>query len=346
MNFRFASTKDIFPNTASNRGKEAPMDIDRPDEECSWLKLDPTGEPPRKRSFLEANIFGSAKKTNSSKKDGYGIGGHFLFKAPATMSKIREIDYEKMDVDVNKPIYRSQDSQPISPNAVRKVNKDRNFLYSNALKSDKTKTHTLESIKNQELTSLDKLVLTPSKKTSTPNTRKVAESISSDTDDSIDIKTPTKQKNRKGDMKISNKSSFKEQNSNHICPNNTISKNMQVHRDIPFLVSGYFQLFFNILMATLFLVIIVQIVRTIYNDIDKKAQEYTREIINEIAACAKNYKDNRCEPHTRVPAMEANCIAWLNCMNRDPTTLGSTYRKNRIYQSESKLPFPKESSGS
>ena len=41
----------------------------------------------------------------------------------------------------------------------------------------------------------------------------------------------------------------------------------------------------------------------------------------EIAQCAKNYRENRCEPDTRVPAMEMACGNWETCMSRDPQKL-------------------------
>ena len=41
-----------------------------------------------------------------------------------------------------------------------------------------------------------------------------------------------------------------------------------------------------------------------------------------MALCSKNYVDNRCSPPDRIPAMEATCITWENCMTRDPKTVG------------------------
>jgi hypothetical protein len=46
------------------------------------------------------------------------------------------------------------------------------------------------------------------------------------------------------------------------------------------------------------------------------------ELLQEIAECTNLYLTNRCEPHLRVPAMEAACRAWELCMNRDPTVIG------------------------
>ncbi|KAJ2158884.1 hypothetical protein GGF46_003429 [Coemansia sp. RSA 552] len=101
----------------------------------------------------------------------------------------------------------------------------------------------------------------------------------------------------------------------------TIEK-LQMHRDIPYVISGYLQLAFNIFMVGMVLVIMVNVVLTIQRDVNAKVQEYSAEILHEIAACSKQYLDNRCDPLMRVPAMEQACIAWDNCMHKDPTKVG------------------------
>lgn len=41
-------------------------------------------------------------------------------------------------------------------------------------------------------------------------------------------------------------------------------------------------------------------------------------ILDEITKCGKNYMLNRCDPETRVPALERSCNYWAACMRRDP----------------------------
>lgn len=45
------------------------------------------------------------------------------------------------------------------------------------------------------------------------------------------------------------------------------------------------------------------------------------DIVQEIAECAAQYRDNFCAP-TPIPAMVKQCGVWETCMNRDPTKVG------------------------
>lgn len=45
-------------------------------------------------------------------------------------------------------------------------------------------------------------------------------------------------------------------------------------------------------------------------------------MLSEIASCSKQYIENRCSPEQRVPAMEKACLAWEQCMRRDPNVVG------------------------
>ncbi|PIA14187.1 hypothetical protein COEREDRAFT_82868 [Coemansia reversa NRRL 1564] len=102
----------------------------------------------------------------------------------------------------------------------------------------------------------------------------------------------------------------------------TTLERLQMYRDLPYVISGYLQLGFNIFMVATVLVIMVHVLLTIQRDVNAKVQEYSAEILHEIAACSKQYLDNRCDPLMRVPAMEQACQAWDNCMHRDPTKVG------------------------
>ncbi|KAI8323776.1 hypothetical protein GQ54DRAFT_296592 [Martensiomyces pterosporus] len=102
----------------------------------------------------------------------------------------------------------------------------------------------------------------------------------------------------------------------------TIVEKLQMHRDIPYVISGYLQLGLNIVMIGTVLVIMAHVLRTIQHDVNSRVQEYSTEILQEIGVCSKQYSDNRCDPKMRVPAMEQACIGWENCMNRDPTKVG------------------------
>ncbi|KAJ1800506.1 hypothetical protein LPJ59_001046 [Coemansia sp. RSA 2399] len=100
------------------------------------------------------------------------------------------------------------------------------------------------------------------------------------------------------------------------------NERLQMHRDLPYVISGYLQLGFNIFMVGTVLVIVVNVLLTIRRDVNSKVQEYSSEILHEIATCSKQYADNQCDPLMRVPAMEPLCVAWESCMHRDPTKVG------------------------
>ncbi|KAJ2394638.1 hypothetical protein GGI23_004611, partial [Coemansia sp. RSA 2559] len=100
------------------------------------------------------------------------------------------------------------------------------------------------------------------------------------------------------------------------------NERLQMHRDLPYVISGYLQLGFNMFMVGTVLVIVVNVLLTIRRDVNSKVQEYSAEILHEIAACSKQYADNQCDPLMRVPAMEPLCVAWESCMHRDPTKVG------------------------
>jgi Predicted membrane protein len=43
--------------------------------------------------------------------------------------------------------------------------------------------------------------------------------------------------------------------------------------------------------------------------------------------CAANYKENKCDPPTRVKRLEHFCIEWEQCMTLDPE---SAFRKTAL----------------
>ena len=45
-------------------------------------------------------------------------------------------------------------------------------------------------------------------------------------------------------------------------------------------------------------------------DIDIKVDEYKRQVVSEIESCARQFRENRCQPGTRIPAMQDMCERW------------------------------------
>jgi hypothetical protein len=91
---------------------------------------------------------------------------------------------------------------------------------------------------------------------------------------------------------------------------------------MPTLISGYVQVFFNLSILALILHLLLIFVQTVHRDVAMKSMEYSSGIEQEIFACGRLWKENRCERDQRVPAMEKICGEWEVCMNKDPRDVG------------------------
>ena len=110
---------------------------------------------------------------------------------------------------------------------------------------------------------------------------------------------------------------------NRMCSSSSTSS-LSHHLLLPYVISGYLQLFFNCFLVALVLYMTVQFLKTVRRDVELKVEEYQNIILNEIAQCSKHYLDNRCQPGERVPAMDKACNTWYICMNRDATEISWT----------------------
>jgi hypothetical protein len=97
---------------------------------------------------------------------------------------------------------------------------------------------------------------------------------------------------------------------------------LETHPQLPHLLSFYAQLLLNLFFIFSVMYIAWSFWATIRADVDDKAEEAIAGALQEMAVCAKNYNENRCEHATRVPAMETVCNAWEKCMQRDPKAVG------------------------
>jgi Di-sulfide bridge nucleocytoplasmic transport domain len=91
---------------------------------------------------------------------------------------------------------------------------------------------------------------------------------------------------------------------------------------LPVILSSYLQLFFNLILVAFFVYLVYVVVSTIRHDVDLKVEEYSQDILNEIAQCSNEYIRNNCMPGRRVPALEKTCSSWEKCMNQDPAVVG------------------------
>jgi len=86
----------------------------------------------------------------------------------------------------------------------------------------------------------------------------------------------------------------------------------------PYVLSGYVQLAFSIAIAGFWLYLLMAFANTIFADIESKVQLFSEDILEQITTCSRDYRENKCDPLTRVPAAAAACAAWEACMSRDP----------------------------
>ncbi|KAF5313265.1 hypothetical protein D9619_003310 [Psilocybe cf. subviscida] len=105
---------------------------------------------------------------------------------------------------------------------------------------------------------------------------------------------------------------------------NFINLHAPVRNETPYVLLGYLQFFFNLSLILIFLYLCVQFIITVQRDVGHRISEYSqgKYIIQEIAMCALQFKNNRCDNGDVIPAMIAQCASWETCMNRDPSTVG------------------------
>ncbi|KAF2244147.1 hypothetical protein BU26DRAFT_522850 [Trematosphaeria pertusa] len=92
---------------------------------------------------------------------------------------------------------------------------------------------------------------------------------------------------------------------------------VEAHPHLPAVLSFYMQFIVNAAIGFMFLYIIYAGWSAVTNDINIEADKMSHDILHEIALCAKDYKDNYCGSKGRAPALEAACLNWETCMNRD-----------------------------
>ncbi|KAF4658104.1 hypothetical protein FOL47_008151, partial [Perkinsus chesapeaki] len=81
---------------------------------------------------------------------------------------------------------------------------------------------------------------------------------------------------------------------------------------------GYVQLALNIAVGVFWLYMLYSLANTISADINEKMSIYSDEVMDQISQCSRDYRENKCDPSTRVPAVEQACRMWEQCMARDP----------------------------
>lgn len=94
---------------------------------------------------------------------------------------------------------------------------------------------------------------------------------------------------------------------------------------VPYVLSLYLQLVINIVVISIIFYMVYTFINTIKADINQKLEIYTREALQEISLCSREYYRNKCsleDGNKRAPALEQTCTKWSKCMNRDPQLIG------------------------
>lgn len=90
------------------------------------------------------------------------------------------------------------------------------------------------------------------------------------------------------------------------------------HPNLPHILSYYTQFLLNLFIVFFMMYLVYSFWSTIRSDVDLRSREVVSETVAEIAVCATEFRENRCERSIRVPAMEIMCNFWEKCVNQDP----------------------------
>ncbi|KAI9760140.1 MAG: serine/threonine protein kinase, CMGC group [Chaenotheca gracillima] len=97
---------------------------------------------------------------------------------------------------------------------------------------------------------------------------------------------------------------------------------LESHPHLPHILSYYAQLLLNVFAVLFIIYLVYVVVSTIRSDVDMASDEAMADILAEMAACAQQFVENKCDRSNRVPALEKVCTNWEKCMNRDPASVG------------------------
>lgn len=94
--------------------------------------------------------------------------------------------------------------------------------------------------------------------------------------------------------------------------------------NIPYVLSLYLQLLFNLVILVSIIYFLLVFIRTIKSDINNKTELYISDLLQEISKCSREFYRNKCDNAHIPPVLESKCTNWSKCMNRDPHLLGKS----------------------
>ena len=82
----------------------------------------------------------------------------------------------------------------------------------------------------------------------------------------------------------------------------------------PNVLSGYIQLFLNLCIVLSIFWAVIRFILMLKNDVDSRIQRLVSAEQMKLKKCERDYIQNNCDPEVRVPALEALCEQWSECM--------------------------------
>ncbi|ODQ63266.1 hypothetical protein NADFUDRAFT_48162 [Nadsonia fulvescens var. elongata DSM 6958] len=89
---------------------------------------------------------------------------------------------------------------------------------------------------------------------------------------------------------------------------------------LPYTLSMYFQLLFNVILSCALLYFLYAFFRTVQNDVDQLVEQFSANVIAENAQCLWDFKINNCDKD--LPGIKLECLELERCFNRDPAIIG------------------------
>ena len=97
---------------------------------------------------------------------------------------------------------------------------------------------------------------------------------------------------------------------------------IEKHPNLPHILSYYAQFLLNVFLVLFMMYLVYCFWSTIRSDVDMRSHEMASDTLAEMALCAREFQENRCDRSSRVPAVEAACNSWEKCMQQDPNKVG------------------------
>ncbi|KZT24672.1 hypothetical protein NEOLEDRAFT_1163117 [Neolentinus lepideus HHB14362 ss-1] len=293
----------------SQRSTEAPMDFQftsRPSSNMKpvWARSEEEGGSPRKRPHVDSNPLSPVFPSTPSRPT-FGANNNvpFIFQTPPPRSEPSHPWEPPPNFSPTKA-FPSMDLPDV---------KDVDMAELTPPRSDEQKAHGTgaRAIATGAMRRVFKARQKTRERSRLAATRKPTESG----DDASD----TDSGEEGGERAVRARSPFPQNLSNHYTLN--MSAPAPPKSELPYILIGYTQFVFNSALVLIFLYLLVQFILTVQRDVEERISEYSRDIMQEIASCAIQYRNNLCETNP-IPAMAHQCATWETCMNRDPNKVG------------------------